>query len=137
MDSLPPDHHLEMTCETGEESELETKATNQRANVSLMIGGDASARHGDRPTPRKPQRFLDPALAVGIVEAKERAGLSWREVGRRAGRSHGFLILLAQGKRVPSQLTVEALADVLPLDDSVLAGLRDVAVRRVGRFVVA
>ena len=43
---------------------------------------------------------------------------------------------MGQGKRVPSQLTVEELADVLPLDDDVLAGLRRVAVRREGRFVV-
>ena len=34
---------------------------------------------------------------------------------------------MGQGKRVPSQLTVEELADVLPLDDDVLAGLRRVA----------
>lgn len=87
---------------------------------------------GNRRTPRKPQRFLDPFLAEGIADAKRRSGLSWRGVARLVGRSHGYLILLSQGRRVPSQLTVELLADVLPLDVDILAGLRRVAVQREG-----
>ena len=97
---------------------------------------DFTSPRGNRGTSRQPRRFLDPELAAGIVDAKRRTGLSWRAVGRLAGRSHGFLVLLGQGRRVPSQLTVEVLADVLPLDADVLAGLRRVAVRREGRFVV-
>ena len=95
-----------------------------------------SPPEGNQVTPRKPRRFLDPFLAEGIADAKRRSGLSWREVGRLAGRSHGFLVLLSQGRRVPSDTTVESIADVLRLDDDVLAGLRQVAVRREGRFVV-
>lgn len=83
---------------------------------------------GNRRTRRQPRRFLDPELAAGIVAAKEKTGLSWRAIAQLAGRSHGYLILLAQGKRAPSDRTVESLADVLPLDEDVLAGLRRVAV---------
>ncbi len=97
---------------------------------------DSSSPPGNQVTPWKPKRFLDPSLAEGIAEAKERSGLTWREVGRLAGRSHGYLVLLSRGRRVPSDATVEALADVLPLDEDVLAGLRSVAVRREGRRVV-
>lgn len=79
-------------------------------------------------SPWKPQRYLDPYLAGAVAAAKARTGLTWREVARLTGISHGYLILIAQGKRVPSNLTVEAIADVLTIDPDALELLRQVAV---------
>jgi transcriptional regulator with XRE-family HTH domain len=78
----------------------------------------------------KPRRHLPPRLAEAIRDAKLASRLSWRELSRRSGVSHPHLCLIAQGKRVPSQEVVEAIAHVLPLNPEVLADLRDVAVKR-------
>lgn len=77
---------------------------------------------------RKPGRYLAPELARGIKEAKQASHMSWRKIGRLAGRSHSFLVNLARGRRIPSQDTVTRLARVLPLDEDTIEGLREVAV---------
>jgi hypothetical protein len=51
-------------------------------------------------------------------------------VGRLTGISHSHLVLISQGKRVPSDVTVEAMADILPIDEEALDGLRRVAVKK-------
>ncbi len=78
-------------------------------------------------TPRQPHRYLPPHLAAAIAGAKQRTGMSWRELGRQCGVSHSFLIQLAHGKRVPSTRTVDAITDVLVLDPHVVTGLRAIA----------
>jgi hypothetical protein len=87
-----------------------------------------SPPHGYRPTPRQPQRYLDPALAKSIAEAKEKTCLSWRQLALLTGLSHSFLIQLAGGVRVPSDVTVELIADYLPIEPGDLEELRQVAV---------
>ena len=101
-----------------------------RAEGEQIMNDFRSSPRGNQVTPWQPQRYLAPFLAEGIADAKRRTGLSWRAVARLADRSHGYLILLSQGKRVPSQPTVEALAGVLLFDGEVLSGLRAVAVDR-------
>lgn len=78
-------------------------------------------------TARQPSRYLDPALAKAVKDAKERSLWSWREIGEMTGVSHSHLVLIAQGKRVPSNRVLDAVAKVLVLDSEVLASLRCVA----------
>ena len=85
---------------------------------------------GNQRTRRQPQRWLAPHLAHAVRDAKEATGLSWREIGRRTGVSHSHLVLISNGRRVPSDAVVEALAEVLPITDGELEGLRRVAVRK-------
>lgn len=84
-----------------------------------MPGTIGSAR-----TAWEPRRFLESRLAEAIAEAKQRSGMSWRELGRQCGVSHSHLIHLAHGRRVPSTRTVDAIADVLSLDSDTVYGLR-------------
>ena len=51
---------------------------------------------------RQPLRYLNPEVAQSIGEAKNRTGMSWRHIARLTGVSHPYLVLLAQGRRVPS-----------------------------------
>ena len=75
----------------------------------------------------KPHRYLDPQLAGAIANAKVRSGLSWRQLALLTGVSHPHLVLIAGGKRVPSDLTVERIARWLDIDEELLDQLRRVA----------
>ena len=83
-------------------------------------------------TPRQPQRFLDPEIAASVKRAKERLHRSWRFIGKCIGVSHSHLVLIAQGKRVPSVVVVEAMAD-LPFGPGEYERLYKAAVRGHGR----
>ena len=76
----------------------------------------------------KPQRYLDPDLAGAVAEAKKRTGLTWRQLARLTGVSHPHLVLISQGKRVPSDVTVEMMTDYLPIEADALERLCEVAV---------
>ena len=82
----------------------------------------------ETPNPWKPQRYLHPDLAGAIAEAKRDSGLSWRRIATLTGVSHPHLVNLSKGIRVPTDVTLEAIADVLPIDPNALAELRQVAV---------
>ncbi|MFE7229868.1 helix-turn-helix domain-containing protein [Streptomyces sp. NPDC057596] len=60
---------------------------------------------------RTPPQGLGPLLRT----ARERAGLSQSEVGRRAGIPQGYVWKLETGQRCPSTAVAERLADVLRL----------------------
>lgn len=78
----------------------------------------------------QPQRYLNSELAGAVAEAKLRTGLTWRELAAVTGISYSHLVLIAQGKRVPSDVTVEMIADVLPIAPGALEGLRRIAVKK-------
>jgi hypothetical protein len=59
--------------------------------------------------------------------------MSWRRLAALTGVSHPHLVLLAQGKRVPSAVTAERLIVVLPLTAGEKEALRSVAVTDRGR----
>ena len=78
--------------------------------------------------PWKPQRWLDPRLAGAIAEAKNLTGLTWRQLAVLTGVSHPHLVNLAKGRRVPTDVTLENMADFMPIDPDALEELRQVAV---------
>jgi cyanate lyase len=90
------------------------------------------APHGYR-SPLKPQRHLDPDVAQSIADAKARSGLSWRQVARLTGLSHPHLILLSQGRRVPSLYTANQIISALPMTLEQAEALRAVAVADRGK----
>ena len=81
-----------------------------------------------RQPPQHPLRHLDPDVARSIADAKTRTGLSWRRLAALTGVSHPHLVLLSQGKRVPSTVTAERIIAVLPMSAGEQAALRDAAV---------
>jgi transcriptional regulator with XRE-family HTH domain len=86
-----------------------------------------------RQPPQQPLRHLDPAVARSIADAKTRTGLSWRRLAALTGVSHPHLVLLAQGKRVPSMVTADRIISVLPLTADEQDALRGVAVGDRGK----
>jgi hypothetical protein len=93
---------------------------------------DTSVPHGYQPT-IAPRRHLDPEVAESIAEAKTRSGLSWRRLAALTGVSHPHLVLLAQGKRVPSTVTADQIISVLPMTLEQAEALRAVAVADRGK----
>lgn len=79
-------------------------------------------------TPWKPQRYLHPHLAGAIADAKVKTALTWRQLAVLTTVSHSHLINLAKGRRVPTDVTLERIADILPIDPDALEELRRVAV---------
>ncbi len=84
-------------------------------------------------SPITPRRYLDPDIAQSIADAKARTGLSWRQIARLTGVSHPHLVLLSQGRRVPSLHTANQIVMVLPLSASEAAALRGSAVEDRGK----
>ena len=89
--------------------------------------------HGpsDQPFPvghYPPRRTLPPDLASVLWSARERSGLSNREVAERAGIDPSYLSKLVRGSRAPSLVVAERLIDVLGLSEGEQAALRDAAV---------
>lgn len=80
----------------------------------------------------QPGRYLDPEIAASVQRAKERTRRTWRWIAERIGVSHSHLVLIAQGRRVPSRAVVEAMS-ALPFEDGELDRLRGVAVEGRGR----
>jgi cyanate lyase len=78
----------------------------------------------------KPRRHLPPRLAEVVRDAKLGTGMSWREIARRSGVSHPHLVLISQGRRVPSRQIAMRIIAVLNLDDDTAQGLLDEAVQR-------
>lgn len=83
--------------------------------------------------PWQPRRWLPPDLARAVANAKAETGITWRELARIIGVSHSHLLLISQGRRVPSTVVVELMAEVLPIDPDALDALRDIAVVGHGR----
>ena len=81
----------------------------------------------------QPLRYLDPEVARSIAEAKARTGLSWRRLAQLTGVSHPHLVLLAQGRRVPSLYTADQIISVLPMTLEQAEALRAVAVADRGK----
>ncbi|MGC2997423.1 helix-turn-helix domain-containing protein [Streptomyces sp. G35A] len=78
---------------------------------------------------RTPPQGLGPMLRA----ARERAGLSQCEVGRRTGLGQGYVWLLENGQRVPSMAVAELLADALALTLEECRALYGAAVDDAGR----
>ena len=85
--------------------------------------------HGNR-RPQEPQRYLDPDVARSVADAKTRSGRSWRHHAHVTGISHPHLILIAQGKRVPSRYTAERIIAAFDMSPDEEEALRAVAVDR-------
>ena len=81
----------------------------------------------------QPLRYLDPEVARSIGDAKNRTGMSWRHLARLTGVSHPHLVLLAQGRRVPSLYTADRIISVLPMTLKQGEALRAVAVADRGK----
>jgi hypothetical protein len=84
-------------------------------------------------SPLKPQRHLDPTVARSIADAKNRTGLSWRRLAALTDVSHPHLVLLSQGKRVPSTVTAGRIAEVLPMTPEEQEALLGAAVADRGK----
>jgi transcriptional regulator with XRE-family HTH domain len=78
----------------------------------------------------QPRRQLPTRLARAVSEAKLASRLSWRAIAERSGVSHSHLVLVAQGKRVPSREVAERIVAVLDLDGDTANWLLDEAVER-------
>ena len=86
-----------------------------------------------RQPPLAPLRHLNPGVARSIADAKTRTGLSWRRLAAITGVSHPHLVLLSQGKRVPSTVTTERIIAVFPMAPQEQEALRAVAIKDRGR----
>jgi hypothetical protein len=86
-----------------------------------------------RQPPQQPLRHLDPDVARSIADAKTRTGLSWRRLAALTGVSHPHLVLLSQGKRVPSTVTAERIIVVLPMTPDEQVALLGAAVADRGK----
>jgi ribosome-binding protein aMBF1 (putative translation factor) len=86
-----------------------------------------------RQPPQHPLRYLNPVVAQSIANAKTRTGLSWRRLSTLIGVSHPHLVLLAQGKRVPSLVTAERIISVLSMTLEQAEALRAVATEDRGK----
>ena len=82
---------------------------------------------------RQPLRHLNPEVAQSIGQAKNRTGMSWRHLARLIGVSHPHLVLLAQGRRVPSLHTADQIISVLPMTLEQADALRTAAVADRGK----
>jgi transcriptional regulator with XRE-family HTH domain len=78
----------------------------------------------------KPRRHLPPGLAQAVRNSKLTSGLSWRAIAERSGASHSHLVLVAQGKRVPSRQVAQRIIAALDIDDDTARWLLDEAVER-------
>lgn len=67
---------------------------------------------------------------MAVREAKIRTGWSWRQLARRSDVSHPHLVLIAQGKRVPSRQVAQRIVAALALDGDTARWLLDEAVER-------
>ena len=81
----------------------------------------------------QPLRYLDPEVARSIAEAKARTGLSWRRIAALTGVSHPHLVLLSQGRRVPSLYTADRIIDVLPMTLEQAEALRSASTPNRGK----
>jgi transcriptional regulator with XRE-family HTH domain len=62
-----------------------------------------------------PRRTLPPDLASALWRAREKSGLTNRQVASQAGIDPSYLSKLVRGDRCPSSVVVERLIAVLPL----------------------
>ena len=76
--------------------------------------------------PRKPSRYLAPEIAESVKRAKLRTGASWRRIAKHIGVSHSHLVLIAQGKRVPSTTVADAMSK-LPFEPGEFDALMEAA----------
>ena len=68
------------------------------------------------PADRAPGRHLPDDVALGLLEAREAAGWSLREVARRVGIGAPHLCRLENGTRVPSRTLAVALVELYGLE---------------------
>ena len=85
------------------------------------------------PVGHPPRRTLPPDLASALWTAREKSGLSNREVAERVGIDPSYLSKLVRGIRCPSQVTAERLIDMLALSAGEQAALRGAAVTDRGK----
>ena len=79
------------------------------------------------------RRTLTPATAGMLRAARERRGITRRELAARIGASRQTIDFLETAKRTPSRLMAAALADALRLDPAERARLEAEAVAGAGR----
>jgi hypothetical protein len=99
---------------------------------SWVRSAGASPEPMETANPWKPGRYLDPEIAASVKRAKERTRKSWRRIAKWTGVSHPHLVLISQGKRVPSRRVVQAMAD-LPFEPGEWERLYEAAVVGRGR----
>ena len=83
--------------------------------------------------PRPGRHQPPPDFGPTLTAARNRAGLGLRAAARAAGISPGYLCLLEQGRRSPSETTAEALIDALNATGQDAQSIRDAAIPGTGR----
>ena len=83
--------------------------------------------------PRSGRHQPPPDFGPTLTAARTAAGLGLRAAARKAGVSAGYLCLLEQGKRSPSETTAEALIDALNATGTAARSIRAAAIPDVGR----
>ena len=78
------------------------------------------------------RRALPAEIGAMLRAARHRAGLSSRRAAARAGISRGHLLDSESGRRCPSVVVADALADALELTDAERADLAAAAVPDAG-----
>jgi transcriptional regulator with XRE-family HTH domain len=79
------------------------------------------------------RHYLPPDVAAMLHGARLRRGVSLREMARRIGTSHGYLIALEVGERAPSETMARLMSDAYMLDFAEWEQLAACAVPGVGR----
>ena len=72
--------------------------------------------------------MLPSEVGAALRVARKRAGLSLVQVSARCSLDRSYVARLERAERAPTASTVEALADVLDLDDELRARLEALAV---------
>jgi transcriptional regulator with XRE-family HTH domain len=80
-----------------------------------------------------PRRTLPPDLASALWRAREKSGLTNRQVASQAGIDPSYLSKLVRGTRCPSLVTAERLIAVLPLSAGEQEAVRGAAVGDRGK----
>lgn len=83
--------------------------------------------------PHPGRHYPPPDFGPTLTAARTAAGLGLRAAARKARISPGYLCLLEQGKRSPSETTAEALIDALSMTGRAAQTIRDAAVTDAGR----
>jgi ribosome-binding protein aMBF1 (putative translation factor) len=104
-------------------------STDGHADEATATPTDESFPVGHHP----PRRTLPPDLASALWRAREKSGLTNRQVAAQAGIDPSYLSKLVRGSRCPSLVTTERIISVLPLRTSEQEALRGAAVQDRGK----
>jgi len=80
-----------------------------------------------------PRRTITRELAQALADARRARGWSLREAARRIGCAHGTVAHLERGRRAPSVVMAESIADAYRLDDQWALRLLAEAVEGAGK----